>query len=136
MFFFFFNDTATTEIYTLSLHDALPISLLEKALAIKPTHREAQQLLREARETAEKMTRATLILKIQPPEARVYVDDIFRGTAEEISPLITTPGRHLIKAVSPDYQTHSGVVTLKGGKSKTVAFSLRKKARLRPVVVY
>src|SRR3712207_7784101 len=28
MIFFFFNDTATTEIYTLSLHDALPISLL------------------------------------------------------------------------------------------------------------
>src|SRR5260221_4621809 len=27
-FFFFFNDTATTEIYTLSLHDALPISYL------------------------------------------------------------------------------------------------------------
>src|SRR3712207_8637985 len=27
--FFFFNDTATTEIYTLSLHDALPISLPE-----------------------------------------------------------------------------------------------------------
>src|SRR5256885_12724929 len=27
--FFFFNDTATTEIYTLSLHDALPIWLLE-----------------------------------------------------------------------------------------------------------
>src|SRR3712207_8062152 len=30
-FFFFFNDTATTEIYTLSLHDALPISCLSKA---------------------------------------------------------------------------------------------------------
>src|SRR5256885_7466384 len=27
-FFFFFNDTATTEIYTLSLHDALPISFV------------------------------------------------------------------------------------------------------------
>src|SRR3712207_8654639 len=26
VWFFFFNDTATTEIYTLSLHDALPIS--------------------------------------------------------------------------------------------------------------
>src|SRR6266705_2438672 len=26
LLFFFFNDTATTEIYTLSLHDALPIS--------------------------------------------------------------------------------------------------------------
>src|SRR3989442_6539324 len=29
-FFFFFNDTATTEIYTLSLHDALPISPLAR----------------------------------------------------------------------------------------------------------
>src|SRR6202521_3506086 len=29
--FFFFNDTATTEIYTLPLHDALPISLLPPA---------------------------------------------------------------------------------------------------------
>src|SRR5690348_17892581 len=28
LLFFFFNDTATTEIYTLSLHDALPIYLL------------------------------------------------------------------------------------------------------------
>src|SRR5256884_4483476 len=30
--FFFFNDTATTEIYTLSLHDALPISQLARQL--------------------------------------------------------------------------------------------------------
>src|SRR3712207_9359307 len=30
--FFFFNDTATTEIYTLSLHDALPIYLVQDAL--------------------------------------------------------------------------------------------------------
>src|SRR3712207_7057989 len=32
--FFFFNDTATTEIYTLSLHDALPISAAERAGAV------------------------------------------------------------------------------------------------------
>ena len=32
MCFFFFNDTATTEIYTLSLHDALPISNLVAGL--------------------------------------------------------------------------------------------------------
>src|SRR6266498_4594423 len=31
--FFFFNDTATTEIYTLSLHDALPIETLHVDLA-------------------------------------------------------------------------------------------------------
>src|SRR5256886_15029689 len=30
--FFFFNDTATTEIYTLSLHDALPISVEQRGI--------------------------------------------------------------------------------------------------------
>src|SRR5215467_16076652 len=36
-FFFFFNDTATTEIYTLSLHDALPI-LLRRAFLERRRH--------------------------------------------------------------------------------------------------
>src|SRR2546422_5616821 len=34
--FFFFNDTATTEIYTLSLHDALPISRRVATLRLLP----------------------------------------------------------------------------------------------------
>src|SRR5256885_13204973 len=34
--FFFFNDTATTEIYTLSLHDALPIFRSTKPVAAAP----------------------------------------------------------------------------------------------------
>ena len=42
--FFFFNDTATTEIYTLSLHDALPIFLnmepFERGVAIRFLNRE------------------------------------------------------------------------------------------------
>src|SRR2546426_8158931 len=44
-FFFFFNDTATTEIYTLSLHDALPIFVgkltdgLQERQALDVTHR-------------------------------------------------------------------------------------------------
>src|SRR6266516_8008493 len=33
--FFFFNDTATTEIYTLSLHDALPISHPRRARTLR-----------------------------------------------------------------------------------------------------
>src|SRR3712207_7920919 len=37
MIVFFFNDTATTEIYTLSLHDALPISAV--AAAASPVHK-------------------------------------------------------------------------------------------------
>src|SRR2546430_11038889 len=35
--FFFFNDTATTEIYTLSLHDALPISESFRSSCGRPT---------------------------------------------------------------------------------------------------
>src|SRR5438445_5320172 len=38
--FFFFNDTATTEIYTLSLHDALPIS---ETRPLRETARRAQR---------------------------------------------------------------------------------------------
>src|SRR3712207_7784931 len=41
---FFFNDTATTEIYTLSLHDALPISQLQGGAAHL---REAQQVVHQ-----------------------------------------------------------------------------------------
>src|SRR3712207_7689607 len=36
--FFFFNDTATTEIYTLSLHDALPISPRRTSTMIRLAH--------------------------------------------------------------------------------------------------
>src|SRR5438876_5938095 len=36
VFFFFFNDTATTEIYTLSLHDALPIFPEENLALLAP----------------------------------------------------------------------------------------------------
>src|SRR5256886_16144192 len=39
--FFFFNDTATTEIYTLSLHDALPI-WEPRALALAPLQLEEE----------------------------------------------------------------------------------------------
>src|SRR5258708_39521807 len=38
LYLFFFNDTATTEIYTLSLHDALPISSDTVDAGISPHH--------------------------------------------------------------------------------------------------
>src|SRR2546430_7893823 len=41
LFFFFFNDTAPTEIYTLPLHDALPIC--ERTFARRPHPRAAQR---------------------------------------------------------------------------------------------
>src|SRR5258707_8643039 len=47
MLLFFFNDTATTEIYTLSLHDALPISRRRRP---RRRGRNARALLRAARD--------------------------------------------------------------------------------------
>src|SRR3712207_7371584 len=47
--FFFFNDTATTEIYTLSLHDALPIFEHDE-LRLAPAKRCDEQLRRQGRE--------------------------------------------------------------------------------------
>src|SRR2546430_5999876 len=47
--FFFFNDTATTEIYTLSLHDALPICIAHRQAQ---EFTESQNKLREAEQLA------------------------------------------------------------------------------------
>src|SRR3712207_7765975 len=49
---FFFNDTATTEIYTLSLHDALPISPDDHASSGDPVHRRRVGRLRGRGELA------------------------------------------------------------------------------------
>src|SRR5258708_38554127 len=49
-FFFFFNDTATTEIYTLSLHDALPILLERDRQRLAGSHRPCLGLRDPARE--------------------------------------------------------------------------------------
>src|SRR5438067_927487 len=42
-FFFFFNDPATTEIYTLSLHDALPISVPASGDTLRSLRRSARR---------------------------------------------------------------------------------------------
>src|SRR2546422_5178904 len=47
--FFFFNDTATTEIYTLSLHDALPIFVLEEVVRTPPSTGSTDLIVRRSR---------------------------------------------------------------------------------------
>src|SRR5256885_2410994 len=51
-FFFFFNDTATTEIYTLSLHDALPISRHDRRADARDSRWHRLQPARERRSRA------------------------------------------------------------------------------------
>src|SRR6266480_7803624 len=58
--FFFFNDTATTEIYTLSLHDALPIlAALTALLLVSSAAPEPLQLARARRKSTTTHKRKT-----------------------------------------------------------------------------
>src|SRR5256885_5034474 len=81
--FFFFNDTATTEIYTLSLHDALPICELDQArqhhhpvgrqerlrrlhhqLDLHPARRESELRLRSEEHTSELQSPCNLVCRL------------------------------------------------------------------------
>src|SRR2546430_9208273 len=80
-FFFFFNDTATTEIYTLSLHDALPICCPPKrvkwalmmpltigaatvALALPPSTKAHTQICRSEEHTSELQSQSNLVCRL------------------------------------------------------------------------
>src|SRR2546429_5809632 len=69
--FFFFNDTATTEIYTLSLHDALPISTGFLAVQVKRPGRLlpnvavcARRFSRSEEHTSELQSRLHLVCRL------------------------------------------------------------------------
>src|SRR6185437_17029337 len=64
--FFFFNDTATTEIYTLSLHDALPIycDLHSIVLAVQPDGLRTLRPLRSEEHTSELQSLAYLVCRL------------------------------------------------------------------------
>src|SRR5438874_13708800 len=67
-YFFFFNDTATTEIYTLSLHDALPICGARRPRRPRcPDRGDRQVLRRKARSeehTSELQSRRDLVCRL------------------------------------------------------------------------
>src|SRR5580692_4064876 len=91
--FFFFNDTATTEIYTLSLHDALPISAAFRRLS--PEWPSPSPISRSVRGRDRKSTRlnsshsqisyAVFCLKkkikdaVRHPAAFLYLDALLSG---------------------------------------------------------
>src|SRR6266542_3769043 len=86
LLFFFFNDTATTEIYTPSLHDALPISrhavrmgVEEKVLArIRPSAEEEARIERAVKDLLERLTR---LLRSKGWEAKPFLaGSVAKGT--------------------------------------------------------
>src|ERR1044071_10495009 len=60
LFFFFFNDTATTEIYTLSLHDALPISWRQPSIDGMDVWRVDERTFRSEEHTSELQSRVDI----------------------------------------------------------------------------
>src|SRR6266496_1681147 len=66
--FFFFNDTAPTEIYTLSLHDALPISRSSRRAAERSRHAHrghgARHIGRSEEHTSELQSRRDLVCRL------------------------------------------------------------------------
>src|SRR2546430_16096095 len=67
--FFFFNDTATTEIYTLSLHDALPISARHGLALLDQLERaahapEGQVEARSEEHTSELQSQSNLVCRL------------------------------------------------------------------------
>src|SRR5215475_7822898 len=64
--FFFFNDTATTEIYTLSLHDALPISLAGTPIGKWriQVRRPPRSIARSEEHTSELQSRENLVCRL------------------------------------------------------------------------
>src|SRR3712207_7656030 len=102
--FFFFNDTATTEIYTLSLHDALPIlsasfkSNFEDCSAgampkRKPVRTEAASVLsrevgRSEEHTSELQSRQYLVCRLLlEKKKRRFFGWLIDGTWPSLSPL-------------------------------------------------
>src|SRR6202043_4283820 len=76
VFFFFFNDTATTEIYTLSLHDALPISGRRASCGWRAIHAGGPDCAKERSEehTSELQSRPHLVcrLLLEKKKKKIY----------------------------------------------------------------
>src|SRR5438067_10358951 len=79
--FFFFNDTATTEIYTLSLHDALPISKSSGARGRPEFHRprpgSSRGRRRSEEHTSELQSRFDLVCRLLLEKKKKKKKDLF-----------------------------------------------------------
>src|SRR2546422_8577253 len=86
--FFFFNDTATTEIYTLSLHDALPI--LKEQSRGPPQRRDAAgdsgcKFERSEEHTSELQSRLHLVCRLLLEKKKMTTQQLLKGLNIDVS---------------------------------------------------
>src|SRR2546430_12920417 len=90
--FFFFNDTATTEIYTLSLHDALPIWLRESRSEGADRNRQPRRLHRGWRRseehTSELQSQSNLVCRLLLEKKKKTERSTVRQLINDIEPLV------------------------------------------------
>src|SRR6266853_6210632 len=78
IFFFFFNDTATTEIYTLSLHDALPISCQKRRQALAPYAADIRTFGKRSEEhTSELQSQSNLVCRLLLEKKKKLLKSVF-----------------------------------------------------------
>src|SRR3712207_3986020 len=117
--FFFFNDTATTEIYTLSLHDALPISDLREGIPTLPTLLASKstdpadarllELLESDLHDGEALAEVLQLLRRHPSidQAREEVHRRAEQARSLLQPLPSGPARDALEALCTTVVTRS-----------------------------
>src|SRR3989442_11380622 len=136
IFFFFFNDTATTEIYTLSLHDALPIcqqmiSVLRLQGSLLSFHRRLGELAQSRNAyvlTAESESlQSTLLEQIQ--QTREALTRLPSGT--QVDPLFLPT----LEAIEISLPTQLDTITGLASSGDWEAVNFRVADRLKPVEI-
>src|SRR6478736_10261260 len=87
LFVFFFNDTATTEIYTLSLHDALPILRGSTATRSAPGWRSRRHAIcaRSEEHTSELQSQSNLVCRLLLEKKTPNTVGAFRPSQKTVS---------------------------------------------------
>src|SRR5215475_16155897 len=87
--YFFFNDTATTEIYTLSLHDALPISAPGPARSAPPrASRPHRRPPRSEEHTSELQSRENIVCRLLLEKKKNEDDEQLLVERKELPPTL------------------------------------------------
>jgi hypothetical protein len=67
-----------------------------------------------------------LRVDVRPPDASIYVDAVFRGTARELDGMPMPPGRHHVEIVRPGYRTLERDIEIRPGESTDLRADLER----------
>ena len=100
---FFFNDTATTEIYTLSLHDALPISMPKKRgmITLRAKSTIMTMIMRKVKPTRKAKSMTTVRVKLTLRVKNMTTRKARNMTTLRVKPTIMPKARNMTMPKTP-----------------------------------